>query len=105
MSIANVKPKTPISAFDPDYWKLNQENTKKAEEILKVVFPDVWEIRRLMKEFSIDYRPMIEFLYCVRTVKRHGYGSVVTNIMEGQITKMEGLIRTIFKKEVEVKKF
>lgn len=76
-------------------------NDKLAMEWLRTVFPEFAELKRIMKSFDIDFEDILDFIYNVRTVRNHGWGNVTVLIQNGQITKIDSVLRTIKRIEEE----
>jgi len=87
-----------------DYWTQNKENEDLAIKWLGILFPELAGFRELLLKLDISLDDIFDYLYNLRLVKTHGYGSINTTVFEGNITKIEGLIRTIKKQETLEKK-
>ena len=87
-----------------DYWVQNKENEDLAIKWLGMLFPELAGFHDLLIKLDVSLDDIFDYLYNLKLVKNHGYGSVNTTIFESKITKIEGLIRTIKKQETLVKK-
>ena len=100
MSKKQKMSKTENSDFK-DYEREFKNNADLAEQWLKMLFPDLHQVWKLMINTELTELDILDYLYNVQLVKNHGYGHVQITIFEHKITKIEGLIRTIKRSETE----
>jgi len=93
------KPKTKTWDSESIYAREALHNDKLADEWLRIVFPEFAELKRVMENFDIDFEDLLDFIYNIRTVRNHGWGNVTILVQNGQITKIDSVLRTIRKFE------
>lgn len=97
------KPKSKTKTWDSEnlYAREALHNDRLAMEWLKIAFPEFAELKRVMKTFDVTFEDLLDFIYNVRTVRNHGWGNVTILIQNGQITKIDSILRTIRRVEEE----
>ncbi len=96
--------KTSESKDFQDYWVQNGSNTALAEQWLQMLYPDLASFRNLLVDTDTTFDDLLDYIYNLKVVKNHGYGSISTTVYEGKITKIEGLIRTVKTAQTEIKR-
>lgn len=84
-----------------DYWIQDEHNQSLADKWLNMLFPELASFKGLLDNLDVSMEDVFDYLYNLKIVKNHGYGSVTTTVFEHKVTKTEGLIRTIRHQETE----
>lgn len=94
-----IKKKIVIWDSNMDQPTQQKRNEEQAWEFLKTAFPDLYELERKRNEFGIEPGDLLDFMYHLKHILTHGHGTVLAVVLDGQISKFEGMIRTIKKRE------
>ncbi len=100
MSKRQKTSKTKTSEYN--YLEEAKHNKDLAQQWLETVFPEMSQFMDMLEKFNIDMDDVVDMVYNLRAVKRHGYGNVQISVFNGRLTKIESVLRTI--KETEISK-
>jgi hypothetical protein len=95
MSKGSKKQTTQTLASNGDYHSMLDSNNKLADEWLLKLFPELYEFKRISTQFDVPFDDVVDFIYNVRAVKRHGWGNVQIVIEDSQVTRIDANIRTL----------